>query len=346
MIFKSISSVAHLHLSRLLPRRPIQVRPIRAVGSDGSEDLAAALCPKYVVSVEYEVKALAIEHARAHTVPKPWGIVDPRPWSNARPDGSAIGEIRYERPGSEAADTSLLLKLLFTSQPLSIQVHPDDAYAQSIGLQNGKTEAWYVLSATPEAKVALGLKRRLTPQQLRQAGEDRSIMNLVVWQAVSQGDSIFVPAGTIHAIGAGLVIAEIQQCSDATFRLFDHGRQRELHIENAVAAADAGPAHVQGHPVQLTNERTLLISSPYFVVERIELPPNSTWRLDGERETWFLVLSGGARAKSSDMSTGDALFVQSDSVVLRAGPSGLVGLVAYTGEIPVPILLRRARQPG
>src|SRR6266436_1772980 len=98
MVFKSISSVAHLHLSRLLPRRPIQVRPIRAVGSDGSEDLAAALCPKYVVSVEYEVKALAIEHARAHTVPKPWGIVDLRPWSNACPDGSAIGEIRYERP--------------------------------------------------------------------------------------------------------------------------------------------------------------------------------------------------------------------------------------------------------
>src|SRR5258708_30170358 len=182
MIFKSISSVAHLHLSRLLPRRPIQVRPIRAVGSDGSEDLAAALCPKYVVSVEYEVKALAIEHARAHTVPKPWGIVDLRPWSNARPDGSAIGEIRYERPGSEAADTSLLLKLLFTSQPLSIQVHPDDAYAQSIGLQNGKTEAWYVLSATPEAKVALGLKRRLTPRHLPHPPDTDPIPNLLFCQ--------------------------------------------------------------------------------------------------------------------------------------------------------------------
>ena len=223
---------------------------------------------KIVVSVEYEVKALAIEHARVRTVPKPWGILDLRPWSNARPDGSAIGEIRYERPGSEAADTSLLLKLLFTSQPLSIQVHPDDAYAQSIGLQNGKTEAWYVLSATPEAKVALGLKRRLTPQQLRQAGEDGSITNLVVWQAVSQGDSIFVPAGTIHAIGAGLVIAEIQQRSDATFRLFDHGRQRELHIENAIAVADAGPAGFRVIPTRLTDTRTLLISNAHFMFER------------------------------------------------------------------------------
>src|SRR5260370_8857618 len=105
MIFKSISSVAHLHLSRLLPRRPIQLRPIRAVGSDGSEDLAAALCAKYVVSVEYEVKALAIEHARAHTVPKPWGIVDLLPWINAPPDGRALAEIRDRRPATRAART-------------------------------------------------------------------------------------------------------------------------------------------------------------------------------------------------------------------------------------------------
>src|SRR5207302_185726 len=113
-------------------------------------------------SVEREVKALAIEHARAHSLPKPWGIIDLRPWSMAHHNGDTIGEIWYERPGSAAPDSALLLKLLFTSQPLSIQVHPDDAYAQSIGLQNGKTEAWYVLNATSEAKVALGLSRRLT----------------------------------------------------------------------------------------------------------------------------------------------------------------------------------------
>src|SRR5712672_657618 len=234
---------------------------------------------KIVVSVEYEVKALAIEHARVRTVPKPWGIVDLRPWSNAREGGRAIGELWYERPGSAGPDTSLLLKLLFTSQPLSIQVHPDDAYAHSIGLQNGKTEAWYVLSATPEAKVALGLKRRLTPKQLRQAGEDGSITNLVVWQAVSQGDSIFVPAGTIHAIGAGLVIAEIQQRSDATFRLFDHGRQRELHIENAILVADAGPAEFRVIPTRLTDTRTLLISNTHFTFERIcRQTPIGAWK--------------------------------------------------------------------
>jgi len=168
---------------------------------------------------------MAIEHARARALPKPWGVLDRRPWNNASHDGGAIGEIWYERPNDAAADPSLLLKLLFTSQPLSIQVHPGDAFAHAMGLPSGKTEAWYILSAAPEAKVALGLKRPLTPQQLRAAVENGSISDLVVWLPVSVDDVIFVPAGTIHAIGAGLVIAELQQRSDATFRLFDHGSQ-------------------------------------------------------------------------------------------------------------------------
>ena len=288
---------------------------------------------------------MAVEHARAHTLPKPWGVVDLRPWSNARHDGNAIGEIWYERPGRAATDTSLLLKLLFTSQPLSIQVHPDDAFAHSIGLSRGKTEAWYVLSATPEAKVALGLKQRMTPQQLRDSIDDGSISNSVAWRAVSPGDVIFVPAGTIHAIGAGLVIAELQQRSDATFRMFDHGRQRELHIESAMAVAFSGPADFRVQSHRLTKERTLLISSPHFVLEKIDLPPNSDWCLKGDRETWLLVLSGGARTGSFDVATGDAVFVQADRVNIGAGSIGLVGLLAYTGIGLVPDLLQRLGQP-
>ena len=144
--------------------------------------------------------------------------------SNAGHDGDVIGEIWYERSDNSDINPSLLLKLLFTSQPLSIQVHPDDAFARSMGLPNGKTEAWYVLSAAPDAKVALGLRRRLSPQQLRAAIDDGLISDLVVWHAVSADDVISVPAGTIHAIGAGLVIAELQQRSDTTFR---HVRSRE-----------------------------------------------------------------------------------------------------------------------
>jgi mannose-6-phosphate isomerase len=285
-----------------------------------------------------ETRVMTIEHAIAHSLPKPWGVVDPRPWSSAGRDDNAIGEIWYERSGLAAAVPSLLLKLLFTGQPLSIQVHPDDAYAQSIGLSNGKTEAWYILSASPEAKVALGLKRRLTPQEMRHAADDGSISDLVVWQAVRAGDTVFVPAGTIHAIGAGLVIAEIQQRSDATFRLFDHGRGRELHIENALAVADVGPAGIHATPSRLTDARILLTSNVHFTFEKIDLAPNSAWCLEANRETWLLVISGSARTEAFDVAMGDAVFAQSDRVNVRAGAGGLSGLLAYTGGLVPEVL--------
>jgi mannose-6-phosphate isomerase len=238
----------------------------------------------------------------------------------------------------------LLLKLLFTSEPLSIQVHPGDAYARSIGLPNGKTEAWYVLSATPQAKVGLGLNRRLTPPQLRAAVNDGSIADLVAWHAVSQGDSILVPAGTIHAIGAGLVIAEIQQRSDATFRLFDYGSRRELQIENAIAVADAEPAKFRVIPTRLTEARTLLISNAHFMFERIDLAPRSEWCLEAQQETWLLVVEGRARIGSFDVARGDAVFARADRVDIQVGNTGMTGLVAYTGDGLVPDLRRRPGQ--
>jgi mannose-6-phosphate isomerase len=282
---------------------------------------------------------MTIEHAHAHSFPKPWGVVDPSPWSHAGAHGDTIGEVWYERCDSRAVPPSLLLKLLFTNQPLSIQVHPDDAYAQSIGLPNGKTEAWYILSAAPEAKLALGLKRRVSPEQLRRAIDDGSIADLVVWRAAHPGDTIFVVAGTIHAIGAGLVIAEIQQRSDATFRLFDHGRGRELHVENALAVATAGPADFRVATKRVSDTRTLLVSNSHFTYERIDLAPNSAWCVEAEHETWILVVGGSARAGSFDVTRGDAIFAQSDHVNIRAGSNGVTGLVAYTGGL-VPQLLR------
>ena len=113
---------------------------------------------------------MTLEHAHARSVPKPWGVADVRPWSTAGDDANTIGEIWYERSNSTAVPPSLLLKLLFTNKPLSIQVHPDDKFAISIGMPRGKSEAWYILSATPEAKVALGLKQQITTRQLRRRG--------------------------------------------------------------------------------------------------------------------------------------------------------------------------------
>lgn len=285
---------------------------------------------------------MAIELACIQAVRKPWGSIDLRPWSKMRNDGYAIGELWFQRHDLTAPEPALLLKLLFTTQPLSIQVHPDDAYAQSVGLERGKTEAWYILSATPDAEVAIGLKRRLTPRQLRVAIEDHSISDLVRWRRVLKGDAVFVPAGTIHAIGPGLAIAEIQQRSDATFRLFDYGRQRELHADDAVAAANAGPPVRQSVPQRLTDVRTLLVASPQFILEQVDLPPKSNWKLNADRETWVLVLDGCAQIGLIDASVGEAIFLEADGACIQIGPEGMKCLLAYLGPEPEPGLLQDA----
>ncbi len=289
---------------------------------------------------------MTLEHALAHSVTKPWGVADTRPWSTAGGGANTIGEIWYDRSDSTAVPPSLLLKLLFTDKPLSIQVHPDDNFAISIGMPRGKSEAWYILSATPEAKVALGLKQQITTRQLRAAVDDGSISALVAWRTVSQGEIISVPAGTIHAIGAGLVIAEIQQRSDATFRMFDYGRKRELHIDSALAVANTKPTALSVQTTQATDERTILVSNLHFVFERFTLAPNSSWCLAAERETWLLVLSGGGRIGSFVVGTGDCIFAQSDRFEILAGANGMVCLAAYAGGNPISDLLLELQEPG
>ncbi len=285
---------------------------------------------------------MAIEHASVQVARKPWGGVDLHPWSSIDVAGDPVGELWFQREDKNAPTPALLVKLLFTSEPLSVQVHPDDEFARSIGLPNGKTEAWYILAAAQGARVALGLKRHLTPQALRAAIKDGSIAGLTQWRAVAKGDIIFVPAGTIHAIGAGIVLAEIQQRSDTTFRLFDYGRQRELHEESAVAVSDAGPVHTQSSPRRLTMARTVLIASPHFVIERIDLPANSNWALDADRETWVLVIEGRARIGLTDMSIGDAVFIEKDQTGVDVGPDGMSGLIAYPGPDPAIALLQES----
>ncbi len=147
---------------------------------------------------------IAFEHATTQLVRKPWGSADLRPWSSLDTEGVSIGEFWFQRTDKIAPDPKLLLKLLFTKQPLSIQVHPDDAFAQSIGLANGKTEAWYILSAAPDAEVAIGLKRLLSPTELRVAIEDSSIVGMVKWRSVQQGDVYSVPAEQFTRLARGL----------------------------------------------------------------------------------------------------------------------------------------------
>ena len=288
---------------------------------------------------------MTMERADTRFVSKPWGTAELRPWSARRHDGDTIGELWFQRPDQKAPESALLLKLLFTTQPLSIQVHPDDSFAQSIGIAHGKAEAWYVLAAKPGAKVALGLKRKLTSRELRTSIDEGSIAGLVQWHDVAKDDVIYVPAGTIHALGAGLVIAEIQQRSDTTFRLYDFGRQRELHVDQAVAAAKAKPSEPQSPQRRLTDARTLLVASPEFVFERVDLTPESNWDLTAEHETWMIIIDGHARIGGKAASVGDVVFLDADSARLEVGPPGLKGLLAYPGPQPDPELLRLLEAP-
>ena len=148
-----------------------------------------------------------------------------------------VGEIWFEPP----AGADLLVKYLFTAERLSIQVHPDDATAQALGLPRGKDEAWYILEAAPDARIGLGLTHPVSREALRAAALDGSIEALLDWRPVAAGELLYSPAGTIHAIGGGISLIEIQQNLDLTYRLYDYGRPRELHLDEGIAVANPGP---------------------------------------------------------------------------------------------------------
>jgi mannose-6-phosphate isomerase len=289
---------------------------------------------------------MPIEHASVRVIHKPWGVSDLKPWSDIDGACDAVGELWFERADKNAPVPELLLKLLFTSGPLSIQVHPDDTFAHAMGLPNGKSEAWYIISTKPGAQIGIGLKRRVTQQELRASIANRSIAELVQWRPVAKGDVIFVPAGTIHALGAGIVLAEIQQRSDTTFRLFDYDRGRELHIEDAVAAADTQPLRSPANPTRLTDERTVLVASPHFVLERVDLHEASSWALVAEPETWVLVLDGHAAIGLATVSIGQAMFVGGGRSSIEVGANGLTALIAYPATRPIVSLLQRLCEPS
>lgn len=176
----------------------------------------------------------------------------------------------------------LLVKLLDAAADLSIQVHPDDAYAlahESASGHLGKSEAWYVLDADPDATVLWGFKQRLTPEQLRAAAGDGSLPGLMHRLPVGPGSVIVNPAGTVHAVGAGVRLYEIQQASDLTYRLYDYGRlgadarPRQLHLRQGVAVADlsGGPAFQSPAPRALAGGWQRLVSLPQFVLDRYGL---------------------------------------------------------------------------
>lgn len=193
-------------------------------------------------------------------VAKPWGRTKlPPPFSNVGDE--PIGEIWFESAG---APLDLLIKYLFTSEKLSIQVHPSDEQAAAYGLASGKEECWLVLDAEEGAKLGIGTCEPLSSEELHASALDGSLEQLIDWKPVSRGDFYYIPAGTVHAIGAGVTLVEVQQNADITYRLYDYGRRRELHLDKGVKAAGAIPYPDQlGAQIDLNEERQL-VAGPKF----------------------------------------------------------------------------------
>ena len=217
----------------------------------------------------------------------------------------------------------LLIKFLFTKEKLSVQVHPDDEGAARIGQPCGKTECWYVLHADPGAQVGLGLKPGTTKAEVERAINETRMEHLLNWIDVHEGDMIYVDAGTVHAIGAGAVIVETQQNSDTTYRLYDYGRPRELHIEDGLRVTreqtHAGKV-VAGQP-QLEQGKTQinLVTSPCFVVDQFKLTRAWEFRRPrhAKRSVWCLVATRGCGVIESEGSS-PVTFTSGEAVVIPA----------------------------
>jgi mannose-6-phosphate isomerase len=171
--------------------------------------------------------------------------------------------------GAPSPDSPLLIKVLFAQQKLSVQVHPDDAMAQKYGDPRGKTECWYALAASPDANVALGLKPGVTTEQVKREIHDGTLEESLNLVHVDAGDMIFVDAGTVHAIWPGPILMETQQNCDLTYRMYDYGRPRELHIEKSIEATKLKTRAGKVEPKVLA-DRTVLIDVEYFRVERMK----------------------------------------------------------------------------
>lgn len=248
-------------------------------------------------------------------VEKPWGRIELPPMFDA-PQGERVGEVWFT---GGRTGLPLLAKYIFTSERLSIQVHPDDDQARARGLDRGKTECWYILEAEAGATLGLGLKHAVSADELRRAALDGSIEQLMDWRPVRSGDFFFVPAGTVHAIGAGISLLEFQQNSDVTYRLYDYGRPRELHLDDGMAVAkperypEALVQHLSG------DEERTLVDGPHFTLMHT--------RRDqfGGRQRWILPLEGMIQSGDDSAVAGECLLIGPGERVSNDGARMLIG---------------------
>lgn len=232
-------------------------------------------------------------------VEKPWGCdVLPAPFEAG---GLRIGEIWFPPPPSAEA---LLVKYIFTSENLSVQVHPSEAQAQQSGLPRGKEECWLVVDAQPRATLGIGTTEPLSPERLRETSLSGEIENLIDWKPAKAGDFYYIPAGTVHAIGAGICLVEVQQNADATYRLYDYGRPRALHLEDAMRVAIPSPYPDHLHRHIANADAGLLVDGPHF---RLALSRSGPVALAGSGPVILIPLAGEVRSGGSVATAGECL---------------------------------------
>lgn len=233
---------------------------------------------------------------------KVWGATHLEPWF--RDSKSKIGEVWFEGAG----DLPLLVKFLFTSEKLSVQVHPNDLVARDRHDSRGKTEMWCILAAEPGAKIAAGFRETLGIERLKAAALSGEIEDLLQWFAVEPGDVFFIPAGTVHAIGGGIALCEIQEHSDITYRLYDYGRPRELHLEQALSVSLLGPSRAQ-QQIQRGNGGEVLVSCEHFVTERMRIVEPKLYEPLADRFQILIAIHGQGRIGGQATQAGDVWYV-------------------------------------
>lgn len=253
---------------------------------------------------------------RRHYVEKPWGRLELPKMFDA-PAGKRIGEVWYV----DESDEPLLAKYLFTSERLSIQVHPNDDQARARGLQNGKCECWYILDSEPYATLGLGLTREASADELRRAALDGSIEKLIDWRPVRAGDFFLVPPGTIHAVGGGISLLEFQQNSDVTYRLYDYGRPRELHLDDGIAVARPEP-YPNALAQRVTNDQIgTLVDGPQFLLAHTKSD------IFENQKRWVLPICGEVYADNESAGPGDCLLLQPGDALHAPEARMLIGAI-------------------
>ena len=260
-------------------------------------------------------------------VEKVWGK-DRLPAPFATPEGKRIGEVWFEPPPQL---DDLLVKYIFTSEKLSVQLHPSDAQAQAAGLgPRGKEECWLVIDADPGAALAVGFSREIDGETMRAAALDGSIERMLVWHPVARGDFIYLPANTVHAIGAGVSLIEVQQNSDITYRLYDYGRPRELHLEQGLAVARGEPNDPSLRRHLPERVHATRVEGPHFRLDRLDGPADAGVARRYAGPLLAIPLDGEVRVGGEAIAAGScALAFGLDAVDI---PEGVLCLVTQPVE--------------